>query len=239
MLAELLKNVLLYQPVLEPHNIPTQKSSKLQCSFINEHSYSSESLWKGPSKVPLQPFQFAHLSAVAQKMNSQDRASWLLQALQVVSNTECQSICRMLSVGPTRAGKWRVPYISVMCQGTELISGKGRQDFSPRLVDTLLCGAERKTLTPAWFFASMNTQYRLWQNVTGPGGEYCEGPWSLGVALLSLCPAYTILGHTSHAGSVSVVTSPGADLAPHSSSAGSHGRLRRSAPDKYWPENLA
>lgn len=41
MLAELLKNVLPYYPVLEPHKIP-KKSSK----FFNELSYSSESLWR-------------------------------------------------------------------------------------------------------------------------------------------------------------------------------------------------
>lgn len=98
MLAELLSNVVPYHPALEPHNIPKQKSSKFQCPLINGHSYSSEFLCKGPNKVPLKPFQFAHLSIVAQKANGQDRASWLLQALQVVSNTECQNICRMLSM---------------------------------------------------------------------------------------------------------------------------------------------
>lgn len=45
MLAELLKNVLPYYPVLEPHKIP-KKSSKFQWAFINELSYSSESLWR-------------------------------------------------------------------------------------------------------------------------------------------------------------------------------------------------
>lgn len=166
----------------------------------------------------------------------------------------CSKPCRLC---PTQSAKTSVgcfPWVyyqswetkgSLQGQGTELISGKGRQDFSPGLVDILLCGAERKTLTPAWFFASMNTQHRLWQNVTRAGDVMDPGAWvwpCLGVASVPSTRqawATQTMVALSLWSPLQVLACDPLCLAPHSSWAESLVYLCRSAPDKYWPENLA
>lgn len=116
-------------------------------------------------------------------------------------------------------------------------------------MDILLCGPESKTFIPAWLFASMHAQRRLWQNVTTSGGECCDWPWSLCVKLPSRSsqqvpgprpekPWY-LCGHL-HSWCLSGLQC----VTPHtfplcSSWIGRHSSLCRNALDKYWPENLS